>query len=237
MQKYTREWIAQADSSETNQLDGNTQAGRPGHIPLDFELALATDPTALRHMPRAKLFDLAGEHLAFGLADPALVVATDPLLVSVYSGEFDWVVQLEFPKGYMPPVPLRAGQRVLAVNTFGRRKPPPDIVFGPLAHANWVDMTPYIADLMTRDTDALAATMARIEPEEWVLAEHRTGIWHMTFGPRTARAAALVYNVVVQMGDLERARAQQLLASSRRELLRRLAPVMKAPSLELAPTL
>lgn len=153
--------------------------------------AAATDPVGvgldrarLRHVhPRdlvARVIDrlsnfeaVLNEHLQIGDSRAALLLSTSPLRVAAYSDEFDCAVVLAYDQTAGERIAsgtkdLRAGMRLLSVNTYTRaQRLAGDLCHGPASCERYSNFYPVIADFYSLDTVAIELRKAAIEESEW----------------------------------------------------------------------
>lgn len=161
--------------NEEKWFDLATTASRPGEIEISYarlewfrrKLNWGHRYIGAGRVPRERW----AVHLRKGLAEPALVMRAKPLIVAVYTDEFDCVTMLRFtamPAGET----VREGDRLLAVNTFEHmpEKGPRlarDLVRGPGNASRWFSVHPAIADFLSDDAEGIAARKREISESEW----------------------------------------------------------------------
>lgn len=169
--------------SGLSSIDDRSQASRPGGIPLSDERLRRFHPEL--YGIRGFFFSLLNKEsgvsakdarstfrhaLSGGDVQPAVVVSVEPLIVAAYSDDLDAVVLLEFEGRLVGEFGLARGQRLVSVNTYfpmQYRHLGPDIEMGPDSTNAWGNVTNYIADFLTEDTEALRQAKQGIRSEEW----------------------------------------------------------------------
>jgi hypothetical protein len=121
-----------------------------------------------------------GDILIHGGSGPALVMATDPLLVASYSQNIDGVALLRFPTALVSEYKLRYGSRLLTVlaGCVGA-KLARDLEHGPNSWRDCTNFLPFIADFLTDDLEQLEQRKVGIEERWWV--------WTQELGERYIR--------------------------------------------------
>jgi hypothetical protein len=179
--------------------DNRSFAQRPGLIPLSQVRLQRFHPELFVVKPwmfwlrkryrEDELFKThVAEHLRYGLAEPAIVVGLDPLLIAAYTNEIDCVAFLAFyskvkahpvygeyyPQGLADELikrhNLRIGSRLLSVNTFERVEVDgyaPDLIPGPKARGVYGHFSPFIADFLTLAPSRVEERKALIKESEW----------------------------------------------------------------------
>ena len=71
--------------------------------------------------PTRELRERYAEHLLLGDSRAAVVVSTNPLMVTAYSDEMDAAILLRFPAFLVSKYALQVGTRLLTVNTYEQR--------------------------------------------------------------------------------------------------------------------
>ena len=102
-----------------------------------------------------------------GDANPALVVATKPLLVAAYSFDLDCAVLLRFPDEFVQQYRLQQKTRLVASNTYVDDKPGRDISPGPRNTGRWLDFLPKICEFCSDDVQGTARRRNGFSPEHW----------------------------------------------------------------------
>ena len=121
-----------------------------------------------RTLSARQAIDMIAEHLVRGDSRAALVARTEPLIVAAYTDELDCVVLLGLPDFLTAEHDLKAGKRLLTVNTYGKgKRTAPDLQERPAALHQWTNYYPFIADFMSDEIELLAARKARIAAAEW----------------------------------------------------------------------
>jgi ribosomal protein S18 acetylase RimI-like enzyme len=112
------------------------------------------------------------EHLRLGDSRAAMVVGISPLLVAAYTDELDCVVMLRFPQEFVGAFDLRAGTRLLTVNTYFKEpRIAPDLIPGPAAYDEWTNVYPVIAEFLSEDAGRIERRKCEIEESEWESCE------------------------------------------------------------------
>jgi hypothetical protein len=175
-------------------------ATRPGRIPLSQDRLRRMHPEIYQVKPwmsgreerfqRDEEFKIhVAEHLRYGLAEAAIVMLTDPLLIACYTEEIDAMAVLFFVDGTEPhPIygkyypdglateliqrhGLQKGSHLLSVNTFASLQEnggyEPDLRPGPKARGVWGNFAPYIADFLTSDLRTVEERKGEVEAWEW----------------------------------------------------------------------
>lgn len=149
-------------------------------------------------------------HLMRGLAESAMVVSLKPLIVSVYTVEFDCVAMLRFA-GLPERLALKDGDRLLSVNTFAsapkadaktrtattrdgrgaaftqesiKNVLDADLIAGPGTHSVWVGVHPVIADFVAADASAVEARKRELDERSWRRLEELTPAYRKRFPGR-----------------------------------------------------
>ena len=154
-------------------------ASRPGNLTLsDFKLKMlrpdlygigATFKRVLSKLGvGCSARDMILSILAAGDSQPAIVVSLKPLLVSVYSDEFDAVVILDIPETQREPYALRLGTRLMACCFYGQdERVQKDIVVGPGYSKRWQIFMPVLADLCSGDYDRIRQRKQMFSEDDW----------------------------------------------------------------------
>lgn len=171
-------------------FDQSTTASRPGGIGVDYarlewfrrKLNWGHRYVGVGRVPRERW----AVHLQKGLAEPALVVGAKPLIVAIYTDEFDGVAMLGFRHGLPFGQKVSEGDRLLTVNTFERvpEKGPllaRDLVRGPGNGSHWFNVHPAIADFLSEDSEVIAARKRQIGEAEWRRAEELSAAYRKRF--------------------------------------------------------
>ena len=201
------------DPFNTQTGDNRSVATRPGLVRLSAErlarmhpeLYASTpspwqQPGAPTPTPEDEMFKVhAAEHLRYGLAEPAIVIATQPLIVAAYAHELDAVAHLGFfnkgrpattqNRGYpvrlgdelIQRFRLRKGSRLLTVNTFQRLSEAPyapDLIPGPQARGVYGNFSPYIAEFLTSSLAEVEKRKKLIEAWEWKRCQQLADEFH-----------------------------------------------------------
>lgn len=161
---------------EEKWFNTRSTASLPGEIPIDYarlewfrrKLNWGHRFLGVGGVPRERW----AVHLEKGLAEPALVVRARPVVVAVYTCEFDCVAMLRFAQGLPDGVTVREGDQLLSVNTFerarlGERKLSRDLVAGSEMRSHWSNVHPAIADFLSTDASAIAARKREIRDSDW----------------------------------------------------------------------
>lgn len=198
-----------AEFDEAKWFDQKTTASRPGGVEISYpklewfrrKLNWGHRFLGVGQVPAQRW----AVHLEKGLAEPALVVRAKPLIVAVYTAEFDCVAMLRFVQGVPGHMTPREGDRLLSVNTFERRpmsaetrrkgkrdliasSAPPkaertlerDLILGELSEGSiWFNVHPVIADFLSEDAGAIEASKAEIG--EWERLEELSAAYLKRF--------------------------------------------------------
>lgn len=197
-----KDWFDKQPFDPFNTVTGDNRsvASRPGKIPLSQERLRHLNPELFEVQPwmfwrkerfqRDQEFKIhVAEHLRYGLAEAALVVRVDPLIIACYTHEIDAIALLAFfdeiaphPKyGKFYPDnlsseltrrhDLKKASRLLSVNTFASMKDnegyEADLRPGPKARGVWGNFAPYIADFLTSDRRSVEERKGEVEAWEW----------------------------------------------------------------------
>ena len=133
------------------------------------------------------------EHLRYGLAEVALVVRVEPLLIAAYTAEIDCVAFLAFfdevrphpvygqfyPEGlareFIQRHRVTQGSRLLAVNTFAtvadEGSYAPDLRPGPKERGIYGNFAPFIADFLALNLPVVEERKRAVEEWEWQRCE------------------------------------------------------------------
>ena len=173
----------------TKTLNDNTRASHPGGIRLSHEKLELLHPELyslfrwLRYARNSpyKLPSLKPEfwkthieeHLLYGDSRAAVVISVSPLLVAAYTDELDCIAMLRFDNSFAREYFLRAGSRLLTVNTYSGLTDSyeEDLEPGPDAIGRYGNFAPYIAEFLTDDADRVEKRKAEINEDEWRRAE------------------------------------------------------------------
>ncbi len=169
----------------------SASAGNPGLFSLNKQKLKALRPQlfGLQTLLTGSSVDNPGAVEAMlndGDIQPAVVVSASPLLVACYSDELDAVVLLCFPDGLAKKYDLKAGSRLLTVNSYTDAFATRDIERGPGCSGRWKAFGPIVADFYTDDTARLAAQKQQITEEQWAYVE-QLGRKYMAARPGMAR--------------------------------------------------
>ena len=200
-------------------------ASRPGLIPISQDRLKRIHPELWRLRPwmfwwRSHYkFDLmiraqVAEQLRYGLAEPAIVVRLEPLVIACYTEELDCVAHLIYmnktephpeygewyPQGLAQELVqrhrLQVGSRLLSVCTYwpmsqlGRYAI--DLIPGPLARGVYCNFMPYIADFLTVHQQRVEERKRMIGDHEWkrcqeLADDYKTHFVDNNFYPRDGR--------------------------------------------------
>jgi hypothetical protein len=109
-----------------------------------------------------------GDILIHGGSGPALVMATDPLLIASYSQNIDCVAMLRFPNYLVREYNLRCGSRLLTVlNAYIGDRLARDLEHGPDSRRDCTNFLPFVADFLTDDLEQLAERKAGVAERWW----------------------------------------------------------------------
>ena len=178
-------------------------ASNPGQLTLDETLLEQLHPELFSESARAERLEQLGwesdsevgdrrvwietfaDHLREGDCHAAIVIETDPVVVSAYADELDCIVILMFDiDGLAKRHRLEAGTRLLGVNMYYRGVRAPDLVPGPDSRGVYANFAPLIADFLTADRSALHARKLSITKREWSRLERMTSEYLAKFGFR-----------------------------------------------------
>ena len=201
------------DTFNTQTGDNRSVASRPGLVRLSPERLQRMHPEFYSSAPQPwhppgasaptaedETFKVhVAEHLRYGLAEPALVIEIQPLVVAAYSHELDAVAHLGFfskgqpataqSRGYPAGLAeelvarhrLRKGRRLLTVNTFQRLAEAPyarDLIPGPKGRGVYGNFSPYIAEFLAADLAEVEERKKLIEEWEWKRCQHLVDQFH-----------------------------------------------------------
>jgi hypothetical protein len=135
------------------------------------------------------------EHMQHGDSRAALVVSLRPLLIAAYTDEFDCVAMLQFPAELVSEYRLRAGQRLLTVNTytFGERLVF-DLEHGPASYRRFRNFSPLIAEFLSDDTQRIETRKSLIAEAEWKRTEELAQQYLSKHGCRARNGLPLYCN-------------------------------------------
>ncbi|KAF7332257.1 hypothetical protein MKEN_00106900 [Mycena kentingensis (nom. inval.)] len=205
------EHVAEANRiSDRSYAAGNSRASLPGGLNASIEkmdrleLACTGKKWSLSEHTQIYTLALLINHLAYGLAEPALVVSNTPawVKVAVFSVEFDNIVVLGFPAETMAEiapggVAPAVRTHLLAVNQFDYgtnvgQAPVEDITPGPQARPNWTNMHPLVAQFVCEDSlkDKWEERMSRFEEDKWTECWDRYIDWKERHGENYFRLGA-----------------------------------------------
>ena len=153
-------------------IDKNTQAELEGGVSLSkakWRDMGKIYGLSLKNRIRLKKFaKIEAECLNFGSVEPAVVMCTSPLLISVYSEDMDAVLILQFAPAYKEKYGLKVGDKLISVNTYGNQRPlAKDIFVGEGYTHTWTDFTPHIADFLSDDTQRIEALKSTVPDNRW----------------------------------------------------------------------
>ncbi|HVK12209.1 MAG TPA: hypothetical protein VM597_25885 [Gemmataceae bacterium] len=98
------------------------------------------------------------------LAEPAVLVSTDPPVAAAYLAGFDHVVLLRVPEADGQAV----GDRLISCNAYGTAAADqPDLRHGPRSYRVRNTVWPVLADPLTDDADRLRRLKAEVAPADW----------------------------------------------------------------------
>lgn len=133
------------------------------------------------------------EHMRLGDTQPAIVVSTDPLVVSAAAIDLDTAILLRFPNSFVAQYGLTVGSRLVSVNTYMDLRAPNgdifyavDVILG-TQRSNWSNAAPFIADFICEDGEILQAKQDTIPNGEWNRLERNTKTRIEKWGLNTAR--------------------------------------------------
>jgi len=143
--------------------------------------------------PASEMRERIAEHMTLGDTQPAIVVSTDPLIVSVAAIDLDAAILLRFPNSFVEQYGLSVGSRLVSVNTYvdlrtqeGEIYYAVDVIPG-AQRTNWSNASPFIADFMCQDEEAIEAKKEAIPNAEWNRLERNTNARIDKWGLDTAR--------------------------------------------------
>lgn len=112
--------------------------------------------------------DMIAAILAAGDTQPAIVISLRPLLVSVYSDEFDGVVILDIPEALKDVYGLKLGTRLLACCFYGPDdRIQNDIAPGPANPRRWQIFMPVLTDICSGDYHQIRRHKQRFTEDDW----------------------------------------------------------------------
>ena len=161
-------------------------ATRPGGIAASPARVRALEPWILNRNTRdaAQMRAQIPLHLAGGSLEPAIVVATGPLVVAAYTEDIDCVVLLSFKDEALPRA-FAVGERLASVNQHLEGGVANDCVPGDRASGGpWVSCIPYIVQLLSDDVRACARRVHWIQPHEWSRLDEAVQRYTTQFGHR-----------------------------------------------------
>lgn len=113
--------------------------------------------------------NMIADHLFNGDTMPAIVVSTNPLIISSYSDELDAVVMLEFPKEYQQKYQLQENMRLVTINgytksLFGR---PKDIKLGYRYLHRWTNVYPTVGLFLSNNIERINQLIENVPEPLW----------------------------------------------------------------------
>jgi hypothetical protein len=121
-----------------------------------------------RRLGAAQVREMIAEHMRFGDTRAAVVVSEKPLVVAAYTDEQDAVLLLKFPQYLVAEHGLRAGAKLLTVNTYGRgSRVLEDIVEGPNSTGRYANFYPIVADFVSDSEALIKRRKQAISTAEW----------------------------------------------------------------------
>ena len=120
---------------------------------------------------KAARYDGINVIMCDGDMNPALVVAEDPYLVACYSGDFDAVVLLAFPKELGEAKGWKIGTELIVTEFYSApdwwTKKNKDIDIGPYGSTHFKAVCPIVVDLYSDNYERLDRKKAEIPTEMW----------------------------------------------------------------------
>lgn len=118
------------------------------------------------------------DQLMNGDLQPAVVVSEKPLIVAVYSDEFDGVLLLRYPDRLAEAYQLRAGERTVAVvsyfeKAFAHQGLEMDIFPGSQQTGKWMDLLPVLPVFLTEDEGTVRKKVDELDEALWERAERQ----------------------------------------------------------------
>ncbi len=155
--------------------DNNAAASDPLSLRLSHKKLRSLNPglygarSLLRRLTTGyTLKDVIAEHVFRGDSQPAVVVSTQPLLVTAYTDELDCVVLLKFNEQLTFEYELRVRSRLITINTYFPKPPyQKDLIIGKNQLNRWFGVYPIIADFVSDDNDRIEARKSAIKEREW----------------------------------------------------------------------
>lgn len=185
--------------------DDSTFASNPGDLEISAEKLRALEPELFGtgtlkcgpmcpvDHPVDELRERIAEHMKLGDTQPAMVVSTDPLVVSVAAIDLDAAILLNFPESLVEQYSLSVGSRLVSVNTYVDLRTPEgeiyyavDVIPG-AQRTNWSNASPFIADFLCSNEEAIEAKKDSIPNSDWNRLERNTNSRIEKWGLNTAR--------------------------------------------------
>lgn len=116
------------------------------------------------------------DQLMNGDLQPAVAVSEKPLIVAVYSDEFDGALLLSFPDRLGEACQLREGERTVAAvsyfeKAFAHQGLEKDIFPGPNQTGKWMDLLPVLPVFLTEHKSTVQEKVDELDPALWERAE------------------------------------------------------------------
>jgi hypothetical protein len=185
--------------------DDSTFASNPGALEVSDSKLRQLEPALFEERtfkcgpmcpvdhPASEMRERFAEHMKLGDTQPAIVVSTDPLIVSVAAIDLDAAILLRFPNSLVEQYGLSVGSRLMSVNTYldlqnqeGEIYYAVDIIPG-AQRTNWSNACPYIADFLCLDEELIEQKKEAIPNAEWNRLERNTNARIDKWGLDTAR--------------------------------------------------
>lgn len=153
-------------------VDKNSWATNPGNAEFSFKKYRYIRKAVLKG-PALKLY--ADFHIKFvsdilrsGDTNPALVMSTDPLIISCYSFDMDAVIMLEFPSTLAEEYALKMGDRLVTANVYSLGYVVLfDIFPGEEYSRMYIDFTPVVQLFLAKNDAEIRARTALFDEECW----------------------------------------------------------------------
>lgn len=123
------------------------------------------------------------EHLFKGDTMPAIVVKTQPLIISSYSDELDAVVMLEFPKEYQEKYNFEVNTKLVTINGYTKSifGPPKDIKTGYKYLNRWTNVYPTVGLFLSNNIERLETLVNAIPNEMWDYVKQLTNEYQANY--------------------------------------------------------
>ena len=172
-------------SRVTRFLNPNSEASDPGRVTLSISKLRVVSPELFDDQGKlitgaipgvaqncADLIQYFSEHLMHGDSRAAVVLSTEPyLLVAAYTDELDYDAVLEFPSALSNLYQLKAGSRLLTINTYrpiaSNMQVVADLKHGPKSYRRYSNFVPLIAEFLSDDLHTIQSRKSQIQESEW----------------------------------------------------------------------